>query len=690
MNCNSINFTSVLKCNSFRQYLIESLKLKLFQSFRLSESFTEIELDNECFDELSVQKTKTKNVVFVAQKKLLPDLSIQKLVSGLVNYKSVQLVLNTNQILENQEFFKSLYFSLKSKNINFNFEIRLEQIVKAGIIDINKLQLLNEFIKCNDFKKNFLLTFKVTKANCFFTDDILKSLSKISDQLYFYPESDFFIPLKKSINEQMLFHVSMFFDQLTQLTKGDLFKRMYYRRLVRLLKLNKKPSELLNLNSFQSIANLPEFIIIPKLSELRSFTIEILRSYLRKSLVFSNRKKNLRITKETVNPKKWNLVLITGWYGTETNGDKAILGEVLHFLKESSPDCDIILTTIHPIISEQTHLELELLKNVTVIEIEKAVSTKLIKQVDAVIMGGGPLMDSAQMENIYKIFYNAAYLNKNRIIFGCGIGPIHLKRTEWLTKEILMLSSAGFLRDQESFEYANRLFPEHPLKYSCDPAIAFVSRWRKVNIERFKKSDQTTIACLVRANTNEFSANQSADQLGSSNINLATSIANLMKSASLVSNYNVDLLHMNTPWVGGDDRLFNRFIADQFEQKNNINLYREYLTLEDHLSKMCSAKVSIAMRYHGHIFSMALGIPFLSIDYTGKKGKVSSLTKRISYDQWSLNWEEINSVQHSKILDQLIVDRNKWSQHLLEQTEILVLNLYKTYTEIFNVNIKHH
>ena len=40
----------------------------------------------------------------------------------------------------------------------------------------------------------------------------------------------------------------------------------------------------------------------------------------------------------------WRRVLITGWYGTETQGDKAILGEVLHFIKSASPDCKIVLT----------------------------------------------------------------------------------------------------------------------------------------------------------------------------------------------------------------------------------------------------------------------------------------------------------------------------------------------------------
>jgi MoaA/NifB/PqqE/SkfB family radical SAM enzyme len=45
-------------------------------------------------------------------------------------------------------------------------------------------------------------------------------------------------------------------------------------------------------------------------------------------------------------PSEWQHVLITGWYGTETAGDKAILGELLHFLKTYAHDCRVTLTTL--------------------------------------------------------------------------------------------------------------------------------------------------------------------------------------------------------------------------------------------------------------------------------------------------------------------------------------------------------
>ena len=144
---------------------------------------------------------------------------------------------------------------------------------------------------------------------------------------------------------------------------------------------------------------------------------------------------------------------------------------------------------------------------------------------------------------------------------------------------------------------------------------------------------------------------------------------------------------MNAPWIGGDDRIFNRKIERSFKEADRVECVREYLSLEEHLQKLHSADVSVAMRYHGHIFSMALGIPFLSINYTGTGGKVGSLVDRIGYNEWSVPWAEMEVIQSSKQLQDLIENRVKISSYLLDQTTILIKMLYRTYQDAFGVEI---
>ena len=82
--------------------------------------------------------------------------------------------------------------------------------------------------------------------------------------------------------------------------------------------------------------------------------------------------------------------MITGWYGTETVGDKAILGSVIQYYKNLYKDCSLIISSIYPFITKRTIKELN-------VEAEIVATNSydfLIKcaSSDEIVMGGGPLM----------------------------------------------------------------------------------------------------------------------------------------------------------------------------------------------------------------------------------------------------------------------------------------------------------
>ena len=386
------------------------------------------------------------------------------------------------------------------------------------------------------------------------------------------------------------------------------------------------------------------------------------------------------------NPKDWKKVLITGWYGTETNGDKAIIGELVYFLRLCNPNIQFLVTTILPEITIQTNTEIEELKNSKWIKIEDASNKDLISEYDAVIMGGGPLMESSYMTNVCAIFQIANQLNKNRIIFGCGVGPIHTDTIGVLIAEVLRLSTAGFLRDQESHDLMKKLVPDARLSVACDPAVGFVRRWSKRNNEFNLQNN--SIALLVRANTLEFAPEMSKEELVQSNKKSAKVICSLFTDFAEQNKYKVDLLQMNAPYVGGDDRIFNRLVGYSLPKSISIDFHREYLSLEELMSYLNNASISIAMRYHGHIFSIAMGIPFVSIDYTGKKGKVSSLVNRINYSKNSITWDKLNSLKGNAILESVWKDSETISKELLKEADQLVDLLKLTYEKEFNINIQ--
>jgi polysaccharide pyruvyl transferase WcaK-like protein len=620
----------------------------------------------------------------------------------------IHLIVALNNELDFQTGNLLKFFSKANSEASFNFLFRgkiqnKEDWSKTEDFFIQFINEISLFIgKCN-------FTFEVNGGNFLYADDIRGFMLKYQvPNVCYLPHVSYFQPKEGLIQVKELFHVRMFFDALTRDKAWNFSWRNYYREFAaQSISLENSGWKYLSLNDFgiNKTSEVNNLIIpsdglfiheqlirigfnpaigIAKVSELISHQItgKIFRSS--NDFKFKPVEDPKAQSGKGLDVKSWKRVLITGWYGTETQGDKAILGEVLHFIKSASPNCKIVLTTLHHTISEQTKLELDDLKGVELVHLEKSFEPSFISRMDAVIVGGGPLMESASMKYIGYIFAEAYKQRISRVIFGCGIGPIHSIEVEKITRYMLSVCNAGFVRDEESFNFAGRLFPNHVLKFACDPAVGFVSRWRKTNQLKYNTSIDSPIATLLRANTNEFSPDSNPESLRFANEGLACKAAEALFQISQKTSLTLALLHMNAPWVGGDDRIYNRILSSQFPNGINYTLVREYLTLNEHLILLSQCKGGLAMRYHGHIFCMAMGIPFISLDYTGKSGKVSSLVNRIAYDKWSVQWNNIQPDSMSDEFFNLLENGESWSKFLVNEADKLVKLLHQTYIDVFH------
>ena len=187
-------------------------------------------------------------------------------------------------------------------------------------------------------------------------------------------------------------------------------------------------------------------------------------------------------------------------------------------------------------------------------------------------------MESSYMKEVCSIFQLANQLKKNRIVFGCGVGPIHTDTMGILIAEVLRLSTAGFLRDQSSFDLMQKLVPNKKMSVACDPAVGYVRRWSRKNKER--NVSMNSIALLVRANTSEFAPEMSKEELVESNSMSAKVIFSLFADFVERHKCKVDLLQMNAPYVGGDDRVFNRLVGYSLSNSITVDFHREYFYQE--------------------------------------------------------------------------------------------------------------
>ena len=326
-------------------------------------------------------------------------------------------------------------------------------------------------------------------------------------------------------------------------------------------------------------------------------------------------------------------VLIVGWYGTETAGDKAILWTVINRLRSRpNPPEKIYLSSLYPFISEWTIAEMEL-GEIEIVETYSAEFEAVCDKVDEVLVGGGPLMDIEPLNHILYSFMRAARHGAIARIEGCGVGPLCNPIYTQVVSEIFRLSDFVSLRDAASANRSVQDFPSTPLKVIADPATEYV--------EHVKNSPNLLdgvsplgmsrhLACFIREWTTEYKGKLDQVQFDLVKHQFEEQLSQLILRISSSQDLEIQLLPMHTFQVGGDDRVFARRFAKVINyhtstqnSNTNVKFARGHISPLEILQTMQSAQFNVCMRFHSVLFAETLGVPYLAIDYTGG-GKIKA------------------------------------------------------------------
>jgi MoaA/NifB/PqqE/SkfB family radical SAM enzyme/polysaccharide pyruvyl transferase WcaK-like protein len=386
-----------------------------------------------------------------------------------------------------------------------------------------------------------------------------------------------------------------------------------------------------------------------------------------------------RMRKQKRMLKEARRVIITGWWGTETHGDKAILGELLLFLRSKCPQLESITITVIPefeYVVDRTLQELDETGLIDVCVVKAKVSiidfakSQEFRACDFVIIGGGPLQQIPYLVFIEKAFVRARQMGKGTLLFGCGIHPCLLDYAK-IVSSILRHTQYGFFRDIESFEAAKALVGKYAQSFhvACDPAVAFVKKWHARYGGGAKVYDMCT---LLRANTSEFLIGQPLREIEASNHDIAGQIALFLSRERLKT----ALLAMHSLWMGGDDRLYNRYIIGALLNKEHIDFFEHRIMgLHEVLSYVDQTRIVLCSRYHGHLFAFAMNIPFISVDYAGEKNKVDNFVRRIGRTHARMTWDTVTAQElhalHASIEDAYDNEKEKQSMHCDELLQSL-------------------
>ncbi|MFO6423831.1 polysaccharide pyruvyl transferase family protein [Motilimonas sp. KMU-193] len=325
-------------------------------------------------------------------------------------------------------------------------------------------------------------------------------------------------------------------------------------------------------------------------------------------------------------------VLICGWYGTETLGDKGIIGGVMHALRlQLGDNTRFIVVALYTYISEITRRQMPEFRNTQIVTPEEGIG--LASQMDYVVFGGGPLMAIDSLAPMQVMFERAKQGNAKTIVSGCGVGPLGDEWHNDSIANILNLADIRVYRDRRSRDYALQLGVDAQNDAVAeDPAftwLASIANQLPSNIN--DPNQQVLLLGLRDFPYQEYARHIPLSEALAIRDNYERVVVEALEQLVVKRpNLVIHPLPMCTNHFGSDDRWFYRRL---FRFKPTLANALDYSLLGPEMAPLSyceafkSADALLAMRFHSLVFGLGLGVNSVGLDYTLGKGKVCSLAE---------------------------------------------------------------
>lgn len=328
-----------------------------------------------------------------------------------------------------------------------------------------------------------------------------------------------------------------------------------------------------------------------------------------------------------VAPCRANRVLLCGWYGTETLGDKAILAGCVSALQSIYPSAAFGVASLEPFLTRQTVTQIPTLAALDVVSFDEAI--RQIGQYQVVVFAGGPVMGVKALAENLVLFRRAAERGLRRIVLGCGVGPMGRPFFERYLRELLQTAEIRIYRDLESRAFAERLGIDTTLDgVADDPA----HRWLATRPSTAAPVRTEELLLGLREwPAEQYGTGKKGDVVLKQRFEqaLGTALLELLRTEPTTRLVPVP---MSTYAIGGDDRWYYRKLFREFglpAERIDWTLLENEQPPEMIFERFQCAGRILAMRFHSLVFAAASRRPTLALDYTLGSGKVASLARRL-------------------------------------------------------------
>lgn len=360
--------------------------------------------------------------------------------------------------------------------------------------------------------------------------------------------------------------------------------------------------------------------------------------------------------KPTLVSNKVGKVLIIGCYGGEHVGDAAILGGViLRLISKYQFNCFEIIS----IRKDRTECWISNLNipdtKITVISHNLPINPL---KYDCLVLAGGPIMGIptllSQHLSIIKLF------KANSLPFlieGIGFGPLSTKLTRIIANKIIKIADNVTVRTKEDLIRTMTL--RNDIEKTQDPAFDYL---QSINIQN---CNNTSLNKILKTNKKIWVINirplwKAYSSDGSDISIIEKELLDVLCTTLL--KYKVGRKFIFMPMNADQFGFSDLEVAYKLESKikeigKNIDfeIWETEPKIDECIYLLKNSELTISMRFHGCIFSLAQNIPTIGIDYsTSEKGKVYSLFEDRGLQSQVINIKNFKSERLIKILDNTI------------------------------------
>lgn len=343
-------------------------------------------------------------------------------------------------------------------------------------------------------------------------------------------------------------------------------------------------------------------------------------------------------------------VVVSGYYGFKNSGDDAILSSICADLRSLSEEVSVTILSNTP---EDVPAEFGF-PSAHRFRFRQVV--KALRDCDLLLMGGGSLLqDGTSSRSLYYylgLIWLAKFFGAKVILYANGIGPIHRKKNQWITRKIVNQVDIITLREHLSLDVLAKLKITKPkIAVTADPVfnLALDENSLKERIYQNEKiaKDKPIIGIMFRSWQQEEAYVKKMSRL----------------CDDLIEKYGVQIVFVPMRFPA-DIRIAEDISA---KMKHPAVVIKNYYTSQEIIAFIGDMKLVLSMRLHALIYAAIQNVPMMGFNYDPK----------VLYYVKELDIECVNHMHHIRLeeieeaLDDMIRLPEKYKEKISENTKRL-------------------